>query len=191
MKSCHRVQLLCKVGKRNSDPTGERPGDVRSNYNNEPLVRGPIVPVTMLIELLIPGMEKKVVLKALPGLGCTRCLITLVGKLEIRLRRLKELISFCQRDGSIAGGIPATLAITPIRLTMGSHSKSLTFTVAPGMEWPLILGLAWLKKWNPWVDWRTGHLRLPRIQSTVPHSHFSPRKEPNHEAAEAISEGEL
>lgn len=67
----------------NSDPTGEGPRD--SNYDDEPLVSGPIVPITMSIELLIPGMQKKVALKALLDVGCTRCLIspTLVGNLGI------------------------------------------------------------------------------------------------------------
>lgn len=27
------------------------------------------------------------------------------------------------------------------------------------MEWPLVLGLLWLKKWNPYVNWRKGLLK--------------------------------
>lgn len=29
-----------------------------------------------------------------------------------------------------------------------------------GMEWPLVLGLTWLKRWNPKVNWKEGTLRF-------------------------------
>lgn len=45
---------------------------------------------------------------------------------------------------------------------MGSHTETLTFIMAPGMEWPLILGLTWLKKWNPLIDWRERRLKFPK-----------------------------
>lgn len=43
---------------------------------------------------------------------------------------------------------------------MGSHDKMLTFIVAPRMEWPLVLGLTWLRKWNPIVNWKRGSIRF-------------------------------
>lgn len=57
-------------------------GPSNNNYNDDPVVNGLIMPVTMPIELLIPDMERKVALKALLDSGYTRCLInpTLVGK---------------------------------------------------------------------------------------------------------------
>lgn len=60
----------------------------------------------------------------------------------------------------------ALFTIEHLELTMKDHSKTLTFVVAPGMEWPLVLGLTWLKKWNPWVDCREGLLKFPKGQCT-------------------------
>lgn len=42
--------------------------------------------------------------------------------------------------------VPTSFATEPLELTLGSHSETLSFIVAPGMEWPLILVLTWLKK---------------------------------------------
>lgn len=145
-----------KPGEGTPTPSEDNLGPFDSDYNDNLLVSRPITPITMPIELLIPSLEKKVALKSLLDSGCTKCLISpnLVGKLWVCLRRLKNPISFCQLGGSVAGGIPATFTTEPMDLTMGHHSKTLTFIVVPGMEWSLVLGLTWLKKWNPQVDWR-------------------------------------
>lgn len=58
------------------------------------------------------------------------------------------------------GGIPATFATESIRMQMGAHSEVMSFIIAPGMERLLVLGLVWLKKWNPYVNWRKGLLKF-------------------------------
>lgn len=96
--------------------------------------------------MLIPSSGRKVALMTLLDLGCTHCLIspTLVGKLGTHLRWIKQPITFCQLDRSIAGGVLATFATEPLELAMESHSQTITLIVAPDMEWPLVLGLTWL-----------------------------------------------
>ncbi|KAK9395050.1 Retrotransposon-derived protein PEG10 [Crotalus adamanteus] len=99
----------------------------------EPLVSGCITPIFKTVTILIPPMPEAVKVKALIDSGCTRCLIspTLVGNLGIPSRRLEQPISFGQLDGSIAGGVPATLATLPIHLSLGNHEEDLTFVVTP------------------------------------------------------------
>lgn len=156
------VHSLPQMRGENSDPTGGRPG-ANSELDDNPLVSGPIAPVTMPIELQLPGTGQKASLRALLDSGCTRCLVSpaLVEKLRIRPRRLKCPIAFCQLNGSVVGGIPAMFVTEPLEMQMGAHSETLSFIVAPGMERPLVLGLAWLKRWNPQVDWRKGLLKFP------------------------------
>lgn len=60
----------------------------------------------------------------------------------------------------MAGGEPATFATEPLEIVMRAHDKRLTFIVAPGMEWSVVLGVTWLKWWNPQVDWKEGTLRF-------------------------------
>lgn len=43
-------------------------------------------------------------------------------------------------------GIPATFVTEPVEMQMGGHTKILSFIVVPGIELPLVLRLAWLKK---------------------------------------------
>lgn len=81
----------------------------------------------------------------------------------------KTPISFCQLDGSIAGGVPATLATEPLGMSKGSHSETPTFIVAPGMEWSLVPGLAWLKK--------MGHLKFPGEKAPLPTMSAGKREE--------------
>lgn len=52
----------------------------------------------------------------------------------------------------------------PLELAIGNHFKTIAFIV--GMEWRLVLGLSWLKKWNPWVDWTKGTLMFPSHENT-------------------------
>lgn len=48
----------------------------------------------------------------------------------------------------------------PIEMRMGAHTKILSFIVAPGMERPLVLGLVWLLKRNPYINWRRRMLKI-------------------------------
>lgn len=57
-------------------PPEDEPGMPESDYDNDPPVSGPIVPITMPLELLVLGREGKVALTALLDSGCTQCLVT-------------------------------------------------------------------------------------------------------------------
>lgn len=54
-------------------------------------------------------------------------------------------VVFCQLPGSVRGGEPATFATESLEIAMGAHNKRLIFIMAPGMEWPMVLRLTWLK----------------------------------------------
>lgn len=76
-------------------------------------------------------------------MGCTRCLVNpaVVEKLGVRLKQLNVPIAFCQLDGSVAGGIPVTFITEPIEIRIVTHTETLSFTIAPGIESLLVLGL--------------------------------------------------
>lgn len=103
----HGVLSIPKKQRGNSDSIEKRPSN--SDFKDDPLISRPIESLTLLQELLIPSSGRKVRLRALLDFGCTKCLIspTMVGKLVVHLKRPKNPITFCQLDGSIAGGIPA------------------------------------------------------------------------------------
>lgn len=37
-------------------------------------------------------------------------------------------------------------------MKFGAHVETINFIVAPSMDRPMMLGFAWLEKWNPMVD---------------------------------------
>lgn len=64
----------------------------------------------------------------------------LVEKLGIRLKQLKV---------PVAGSIPVTFVTEPVEMQ-----------IAPGMDRPVVLELAQLRKWKPYVNWRRGLLKI-------------------------------
>lgn len=164
-----------------------------SDYKDDPLVSGSIDAIKIPLELSIVGTGKKIMLAALLDSGCTHCLISpkLVGKMGESLRRLKTPIVFCQLDGYVAGAILANFATKSLNLLMGSHSKTLVFIMTPGIEWPLVLGLTWLKKRNPIVDWREGCLKFTKKSAPPLFKDESGRCESHCKLASTLSEQEL
>lgn len=65
----------------------------------------------------------------------------------------------------MAGGAPATFVTEPVVMRMGAHIETLSFIVTLGMEGPLILGMAWLLKWKPYVNWKKQILKFRQQNS--------------------------
>lgn len=117
------------------------------------------------IELRVPSTGTYARIRALIDSGCARCVISpqVAKEMKLNLKLLKRPLAFCQLDGTMSGGDPAKFITERLELQTGDHVETLKFVVAPGMERPLILGLPWLQKWNPRINWRTGVVRI-RIQ---------------------------
>lgn len=45
---------------------------------------------------------------------------------------------------------------------MGPHKETIRFVVVPGMDHPMGLGLAWLEKWNLYIDCKRKVLKILR-----------------------------
>lgn len=52
-------------------------------------------------------------------------------------------------------------------VTINGQTASLQFDLLPVKKYDAILGLAWLKKYNPIIDWQTGQLSW-RNSSSLP-----------------------
>lgn len=133
-------------------PPEEDQGFLDTNYDDNPLVSGPIAPVTMPTELHLPGTEQKASPESPASLG----MYHMYGKSSLSreawdpLKKAKNPNCILPIRWVNCRGIPATFSTKYFGMTMGVNS--VTFTVAPGIERPFILGLGWLKKWNPKVD---------------------------------------
>lgn len=84
----------------------------------------------------------------------------MVNELGFRMTRLHQPIKFEQMDGSTLGGVPTTHVTEPVRLEMGEHWENIRFIVVERMIEPIILGLAWLDKWELTIWWEGGFQKL-------------------------------
>lgn len=130
-----------------------------SRGDDDPLGSGTIILMTAHIELMVASSGRKGIMTALLDYGCTMCPVSpsIAEKLRMHLRQLKTSIVFSQLDGTLAGGGPTS---KPVEMRMGPHKETINFIIAPGMDHPMVLGLAWLEKWNPSIDWRKNILNV-------------------------------
>jgi predicted aspartyl protease len=63
--------------------------------------------------------------------------------------RPRTLVAY---DGKATASAITQYTIIPLHISR--HSENLSAFVAPIAKWPLILGLPWLAKHNPYVDWK-------------------------------------
>lgn len=77
------------------------------------------------------------------------------------------------------------------RMRGHSISEILLFLMAPWMEWPLFLGLTWLKKWNPMIDCQGGTLKFPKESKTPSKSSQREKGSPDREVVAAVRSEEL
>lgn len=62
------------------------------------------------------------------------------------------LMAFCQLDGIVARGGVIHFIMEPVEMQMRNREETLRFIMALRMERPLLLRLAWLQKWTPYVN---------------------------------------
>lgn len=65
------------------------------------------------------------------------------------MMKLRTPIRFEQMDGSTLRGAPTTHVTKPVRLEIGKHWEYIRFLIVVKVIEPIILGLAWLDKWEP------------------------------------------
>ena len=77
----------------------------------------------------------------------------------INLEPLPRPIPVYNADGSHNAGGPIR-TIAKLRLHIADHVEVRNFTVTNTGKADVIIGFDWLRKHNPLVDWRTGHIVL-------------------------------
>lgn len=55
-----------------------------------------------------------------------------------------------------------------LKLTIGEHTEQIPFTVTNIGNDNAIIGLTWLRKHNPNINWKDGHITLKQQTNTIP-----------------------
>jgi hypothetical protein len=74
-----------------------------------------------------------------------------------------------------------------IRFKCGEYQGTVQAKVFPGLQKPVILGIPWLKKENPQIDWTQGSVTIQKGQKWIKLPLVSKRKEPTEELVTMVS----
>ena len=86
---------------------------------------------------------------------------------KVTTRKLKKPIPLYNIDGSEnRDGTVSEVAV--LDMTIGTHRESVMFIVTDIGEEDVIIGLDWLCKHNPDIDWEHGSLRLSQCPASCP-----------------------
>jgi len=117
--------------------------------------------VTVKIGLKQEKEEEGVVTEALLDSGATGLVMSeeFARKHKFRRTKLERLIYVRNVDGTLnyAGPIVDTVEV---EIFFKGHKKRTLIDVIGGQKWSMILGILWLRCYNPEIDWKTGEVNV-------------------------------
>lgn len=114
----------------------------------------------MQVDIIISSPTRTLPLRAMIDSGATGNFIhsRVVQRYGLKLKRLSEPMPISVIDGRPIASGRLTHEATPIRLTTGAHSKIIRLLPTILGQHDVILGLPWLQKHNPSIDWNKGEI---------------------------------
>jgi predicted aspartyl protease len=119
----------------------------------------------MHVPITLAGLNRKMTVAAMIDSGASTLFISqkLVKTHEIRTRRLEQPIQLLNIDGTPnrAGQITH---VAPLQMTIGTVTEHWEFVVTDLGPEDVVLGIEWLKKMNPCVNWKEGTVEMEEPQ---------------------------
>jgi len=119
--------------------------------------------VTVKIGLERIDMQKGITVEALLDSGATGLVMSseFATKQGFKLKKLERPMQVRNMDGSFnkEGLIEHTVEVN---IYFKGHRKRTEIDVIGGQKWTVILGMPWLARYNPEIDWRMGKVRMTR-----------------------------
>jgi len=119
--------------------------------------------MTVKIGLKQEEEEEGVVTEALLDSGATGLVISeeFARKHKFRRTKLEGPIYVRNVDGTLnyAGPIVDTVEV---EIFFKGHKERTSIDVIGGQKWSVILGMPWLRRHNPEIDWKTGEVKIMR-----------------------------
>ena len=119
--------------------------------------------VTVKIRLKQEEEEEGIITEALLDSGATGLVISeeFAKKHKFKRTKLKRSVYVRNVDGILnyAGPIVDTVEV---EIFFKRHKKRTSIDVIRGQKWSVILGMSWLGRHNPEIDWKTGEVKMTR-----------------------------
>ena len=112
-----------------------------------------VLPATVQLDSSSPGLR----VVALPDSGATGhafMSFSLARQLGAPVKNLQNPLRLTTFDGTNASAGPITQSITAF-LSISGHVEEATFFLTNLGQYPIVLGLPWLQRHNPVVDWKS------------------------------------
>jgi len=119
--------------------------------------------VMVKIGLKRKGMQERITVEVLLDSGTTGLVMSseFAKKQGFKLKKLERPINMRNVDRSFnkEGPIENTVEVN---IYYQGHRKRTEIDVIGGQKWMVILGMPWLARHNPEIDWRTGEVKMMR-----------------------------
>jgi len=119
--------------------------------------------VTVKIGLERIDMQEGITVEVLLDSGATGLVMSseFAKKQGFKLKKLERPMQVRNMDGSFnrEGPIENTVEVN---IYYKGHTERTEIDVIGGQKWLVILGMPWLARHNPEIDWRTGEVKMTR-----------------------------
>jgi len=119
--------------------------------------------VTVKIGLERIDTQEGIMVEALLDSGATGLVISseFARKQGFRMKKLERPIQVRNVDGSFnkEGPIENTVEVN---IYYKGHVERTEIDIIGGQKWSVILGMPWLARHNPEIDWKTGEVKMTR-----------------------------
>jgi len=119
--------------------------------------------VTVKIGLKRIDTQKGVTVEALLDSGATGLVMSLefARKQGFKLKKLERLMNVRNVDGSLNKEGPIEHMVE-VNIYYQGHRERTEIDVIGGQKWMVILGMPWLARHNPEINWRIGEVKMTR-----------------------------
>jgi len=119
--------------------------------------------VTVKIGLERIDMQEGITVEALLDSGATELVMSseFARKQGFKLKKLERLMQVRNVDGSFNKEGPIENMVE-VNIYYQEHRERMEIDVIGGQKWKVILGMLWLARYNPEIDWRTGEVKMTR-----------------------------
>jgi len=119
--------------------------------------------VTVKIGLERINMQEGIMVEALLDSGATGLVMSseFARKQEFKLKKLDRPIYVRNVDGSLNKEGPIEYTVE-VNIYYQGHRERTEIDVIGGQKWTVILGMPWLARHNPEIDWKTGEVKMMR-----------------------------
>ena len=129
------------------------------NLNNEDMLRE----VTVKIGLERIDIQEGIMVEALFDSGTTGLVMSseFARKQGFKLKRLERLMYMRNVNGSLNKEEPIEHTVK-VNIYYQRHRKRIEIDVIGEQKWMVILGILWLARHNPEIDWKMGEVKIIR-----------------------------